>query len=143
MTIGWTNKDVVIVGAGLAGLSTALYLSQLDPDRQITILDRQEHNVEDKKRSTISSFAAAGMLAPQSERLPQGQLLDLCLASRQMYPDFCDLVESMAKESGEEGAKYLLQQNRDESTNLEPWSVGYIGSGFLAPAFAGDTVASK
>jgi len=131
------------VGAGLAGLSTALYLSQIDPDRHITIVDKQEHDIEMKKKTTISSFAAAGMLAPQSERLPKGSLLDLCLASRRMYPDFCDLVESLAKESGEEGAKYLAKKDRDETANLDPWSVGYMASGgFLAPAFAGDSVAT-
>ncbi|CAB9509663.1 protein ThiO/ThiG [Seminavis robusta] len=135
------NKDTVIVGAGLAGLSIALYLSQLDPDRQITILDREEHDIEAKKRTTISSFAAAGMLAPQSERLPKGHLLDLCLASRRMYPEFCDLVESLAQESGQEGAKFLMPQQ--QSSQEPPWSVGYMASGgFLAPAFAGDTVAT-
>ena len=135
------NKDTVIVGGGLAGLSTALYLSQLDPQRHITILDREDHEVEAKKKTTISSFAAAGMLAPNSERLPKGMLLDLCLASRRMFPQFCDLVELLARESGKEGAKYLMPCNG--STLLDPWRVGYVASGgFLAPSFAGDTVAT-
>ena len=97
--------------------------------------------MEAKKKTTISSFAAAGMLAPNSEQLPKGMLLDLCLASRRMFPQFCDLVESLARESGEEGAKYLMPCNG--STLLDPWRVGYVASGgFLAPSFAGDTVAT-
>jgi thiazole synthase len=88
----------------------------------------------------VASFAAAGMLAPQSERLPKGDLLDLCVASRRMYADFCGLIESLAKESGEEGAPYLPT---DDNTEMEPWEVGYVSSGgFLAPALAGDSVAT-
>ena len=141
------HKDTVIIGSGLAGLSAALYLSQVDPDRHITIVDKQSHDIEAKRKTTVSSFAAAGMLAPQSERLPRGPLLDMCLESRRMYPEFCDMVESMAKESGEEGAKYLWHGNNSDdnnnSGNLDKWSVGYMASGgFLAPAFAGDTVAT-
>ena len=134
------NKDVVIIGGGLAGLSAALYLSQIDPDRHITILDKED--IVDNEKTTVSSFAAAGMLAPQSERLPKGQYLDLCLASKRMFPEFANLVESMAQEAGEEGRPYLIQDN-DEHSTLEPWNIGYVASGgFLAPAFAGDNVAT-
>jgi glycine oxidase len=150
-----TNKqqrDVLILGGGLAGLSVALYLSQLDPSRHITILDRDDTA---SQNGAVASFAAAGMLAPQSERLPQGPLLDLCLASRTMMPDFCDWVETLAKDSGTEGYQYLWTNQRGNSqkekstasltttTDDNPWSVGYLASGgFLAPALAGDSVAT-
>ena len=143
------QRDVVIIGGALAGLSTALYLSQMDPSRHITILDREEYGsdgIEDRDHAQPSSFAAAGMLAPQSERLPPGPLLDLCVASRRMYGDFCNIVETLAEESGQEGEKYLFPKQFKAESNeadLEPWSVGYVGSGgFLAPAFAGDSVAT-
>lgn len=124
------NKDVVVIGGGLAGLSAALYLSQLDPNRHVTIFEREE----EQTATTVASFAAAGMLAPQSERLPQGPLLDLCVASRQCYRDFVDLVEGLAEEAGEDGQKYLTHGDG---------KVGYVASGgFLAPAFAGDSVAT-
>jgi thiazole synthase len=127
------NKDCVIIGGGLAGLSTALYLSQLEPDRHITILEREETRID---KTTVASFAAAGMLAPQSERLPMGPLLDLCISSRRLYPDFVDLVETLAQD--EEGKEHLWSLSDDK-----PWSVGYVASGgFLAPAFAGDSVAT-
>ena len=133
------HRDVVIVGGGLAGLATALYLTQIDPSRHVTILDRQDPTPSKNKQTTVASFAAAGMLAPQSERLPKGDLLDLCMQSRRMYADFCDLVESLAEESGEDGRKYLIDDPNDD----KPWSVGYIATGgFLAPAFAGDSVAT-
>ena len=142
------QRDVVIVGGALAGLSAALYLSQMDGSRHITILDREEYGKFEKNKSgnaQPASFAAAGMLAPQSERLEPGHLLDLCMASRRMYPDFCDMVETLARESGDEGAPYLHENefSHNDNENTDPWSVGYVGTGgFLAPAFAGDAVAT-
>lgn len=130
------KKDVVIIGGGLAGLSIGLSLAQ--SGRQVTILEKEE------RPKNSGSFAAAGMLAPQSERLPDGPLLDLCLASRNMYTSFVRNVESMAKNSGKEGEKYLTKDGDSEgSHNLERWEVGFQATGgFLAPAFAGDSVAT-
>jgi len=42
-TVGLTTEDevdVVIIGAGLAGLSTAYWLSKLDPDLRITVVEK-------------------------------------------------------------------------------------------------------
>jgi thiazole synthase len=136
------HRDALIVGGGLAGLSAALYLSQIDPGRHITILDR-ENPEESRSKTTVASFAAAGMLAPQSERLPKGDLLSLCIASRRMYREFIEMVEALAKESGEEGTPYLWEKDGKDSNGLDPWSVGFVASGgFIAPAFAGDSVAT-
>eukprot|EP00957_Ditylum_brightwellii_P099726 7597202-Ditylum_brightwellii.AAC.1 len=136
-------KDVVIIGAGLAGLSTALHLARTST-HHITILDGQKLNDQVEGKTTAGSFAAAGMLAPHSERLPTGPLLDLCLKSRDIYSDFVSAVEDMAQKSGAEGFPFLYKSpNGDDDDNKTPWDVGYISSGgFLAPAFAGDVVAT-
>uniref|UniRef100_A0A7S3Q2W1 FAD dependent oxidoreductase domain-containing protein n=1 Tax=Chaetoceros debilis TaxID=122233 RepID=A0A7S3Q2W1_9STRA len=133
-------KDVVIIGAGLAGLSAALHIS-LHSNRQVTILDKEDP-FQQMEKTTAGSFAAAGMLAPQSERLPSGPLLDLCLRSRDMYSDFVQEVESITSSCGDDAKKYLWSKNTP-TDGLEPWEVGYSAKGgFLAPAFAGDSVAT-
>ena len=179
-------KDIVIIGAGLAGLSTALHISMNSnkyntngnsnsmsmsnsPPRQITILEKEDPT-QQLKKTTAGSFAAAGMLAPQSERLPSGPLLDLCLESRECYSDFVALVEGLVRGCSGDASRFLWRDvNRDDHGNgnvsndsgngnvsghggnannkgedgLEPWEVGYTATGgFLAPAFAGDSVAT-
>jgi glycine oxidase len=135
------KHDVIIVGGALAGLSVAFYLRQMDPTCSVCIVDREEVDAGSQTQP-VASFAAAGMLAPQSERLPPGPLLDLCMASRQMYPSFCQRVEALAKEWGE--AKRDPKDTTAFDKSFEsPWSVGYmVTGGFLAPAFAGDAVAT-
>ena len=132
-------KDIVIIGGGLAGLSAALHMS-LNSDRQITILEKEDFEQQIKK-TTAGSFAAAGMLAPQSERLPSGPLLDLCLESREMYTEFVQTIESITANCSPDAEKYLW--NDEGKSDLAPWEVGYASTGgFLAPAFAGDSVAT-
>lgn len=107
------NKDVVVVGGGLAGLSTALELAKRG--RQVTVLSRD--------RGEAAAEAAGGMIAPQAERLESGPYLDLCLTSRAMYADWVSSIEAIAGLGGEKAETHF-------------WSSG----GFLSPAFEGDTV---
>lgn len=171
---GSIPRDVLIIGGGLAGLSVAHYIST-NSNRHVTILERELPS-QQRTKTTAGSFAAAGMLAPQSERLPAGPLLDICLQSRNMYGDYVKCVERGARESSlgcavagkkknnyrggggdmmytGEGAKYLWELTDDDgilssfddgpSPPLEPWETGFHSTGgFLAPAFAGDVVAT-
>ncbi|KAL3807082.1 hypothetical protein ACHAXA_002108 [Cyclostephanos tholiformis] len=159
-----TPRDVLIIGGGLAGLSVA-YRIATTSSRHVTILERELPS-DQRRKTTVGSFAAAGMLAPQSERLPAGPLLDICLESRGMYGGWVKGVEGMARDAslgtggggrdrdrrrrrGEmctgEGSKYLWSRfdDADDSSSLEPWETGFHSTGgFLAPAFAGDAVAT-
>jgi len=166
-------RDVIIVGGGIAGLSIALRIATTS-SRHVTIVEREAPRTSTTAGSssssngptTAGSFAAAGMLAPQSERLPAGPLLDICLQSRGMYGEWIKGVERGAMEaSGDanvkgEGYKYLWQGGDDGNTimngntnnyngnnnnqkKMEPWETGFhCTGGFLAPAFAGDAVAT-
>jgi glycine/D-amino acid oxidase-like deaminating enzyme len=68
--------DVIIIGGGVIGLSIARELAL--HQRSVLVLDRG--NPRD-----AASWAAAGMLAPQSEAGDPGPLFDLCLASARIY----------------------------------------------------------
>jgi thiazole synthase len=99
----------VIVGGGIAGLSTALELA--GRGFEVTVLSRDA--------SAAATYAAGGMLAPQSERLDgDSPLLGLAVAARDYYPGW---VRSLEAASGVD--------------------VGLCASGgFLAPAMDGDVV---
>ncbi|KAH8048347.1 MAP kinase [Aureococcus anophagefferens] len=72
-----TAYDVVVVGGGMSGLSTALELRRRG--RSVCVLSRD--------LAQAATLAAGGMLAPQAERLPGGPLLDLCVRSRRGRAD--------------------------------------------------------
>lgn len=172
-------RDVLIIGGGLAGLSAAHYIATHSPTHHVTILERELPLDQQQHKTVAGSFAAAGMLAPQSERLPAGPLLDICLQSREMYGSWVKEVERGAREASlgvgnrkggisnnnrrnshrrdsyytGVGAQYLWELVDDDgilnsfddgpSPPLEPWETGFHSTGgFLAPAFAGDAVAT-
>ena len=78
---------VIVVGAGIIGLSTAWYLRRLGTE--VTIIDPAP--------AQGASHAAAGMLAPAAEVVwGQTPLYPLMRASAQMYPQFSAEVASTA-----------------------------------------------
>jgi thiazole synthase len=93
---------VLIVGGGIMGLAIALELKQ--QGTTVTILS--------KDFQQAASHAAAGMLAPRAEGLEPGPMLDLCLASLDLYPDWVAKLEALTGQT-----------------------VGYWPNGILAPRF--------
>jgi len=78
--------DAAVVGGGVIGLLSALRLRQAG--LSVTLIDRSAPGLSASGRSApdAASWAAAGILGPQVESHEPGPLLDLCLASRQLYP---------------------------------------------------------
>ena len=71
--------QVVVIGAGVMGCATAWRLAQAGV--LVTVLERAVPGAE-------ASSAAAGILGAQTENDGPGPLLDLCLASRALWPKF-------------------------------------------------------
>jgi thiazole synthase len=81
-----TESDILIVGGGIIGLSLAVEMRLLGST--VTVISRDSQQA--------ATIAAAGMLAPQAERLPAGPMLDLALASRALYPEWTRQLEDLA-----------------------------------------------
>jgi glycine/D-amino acid oxidase-like deaminating enzyme len=70
------GTEIIAIGGGIVGLATAIELRLLGAEVRVLCQDFK----------SAAGHAAAGMLAPQAEQIPAGSMLDLCLASRAMYP---------------------------------------------------------
>ncbi len=81
-----SGSEIIVIGGGVIGLATAIELRLLGAE--VTILC--------KDFKTATGHAAAGMLAPQAERIPTGAMWDLCLASRNLYPEWIAKIESIS-----------------------------------------------
>jgi thiazole synthase len=78
-------NDILILGGGLIGLSLAIELKLRGAT--VTVLSR---NLQE-----AAGYVAAGMLAPQAEGIPPGPMLELCLNSRRLYPDWTNKLEGI------------------------------------------------
>jgi glycine/D-amino acid oxidase-like deaminating enzyme len=74
------TADVAIIGGGVIGLTVARALA-LRGVRDVLLLERNNLGLE-------SSWAAAGMLAPQAEANRAHEFFHLTCRSRDMYPEF-------------------------------------------------------
>lgn len=72
------RSDVLIIGGGIIGCALAESLAAAG--RRVTVLEARSIGAE-------ASSAAAGLLAPQIEAHGPGPFLELCLASRALYPE--------------------------------------------------------
>lgn len=83
------QNDISIVGGGIIGLSIAIDLKLRGAN--VTVLSRDFDG--------SATNAAAGMLAPRSETIASSPMLDLCLKSRSLYPDWIDKLEELSGSS--------------------------------------------
>lgn len=79
---------ILVIGAGVIGLAVARELA--GGKNQVTVLDPAMPGTE-------ASWAAAGMLCPDSEPHPHTGLQSLRLAARDLYPEF---VAGLERETG-------------------------------------------
>ncbi len=82
------SSDVLIIGGGVMGLAIAIELKLRGAS--VTVLSRDFH--------AAASLAAAGMLAPQAEEIPPSPMLELCLRSRSLYPEWTRKLEELSGE---------------------------------------------
>ncbi|MEM8777308.1 MAG: glycine oxidase ThiO [Cyanobacteria bacterium P01_G01_bin.49] len=101
------TNDIIIIGGGIIGMAIAVDLKLRGAS--VTVCNRNF--------GQIASVAAAGMLAPHAEELPPGPLLDLCLKSRWLYPEWVRKLQDL--------------------TGLD---LGYNPCGILAPVYDLPTV---
>jgi thiazole synthase len=97
------TRDILIVGGGVMGLAIAVELKR--HGAKVTVIS--------KDFAQAAGNAAAGMLAPMAEKLTSEPMLELCLRSRWMYPEWTQKLE--------------------ELTGVE---TGYLPCGILAPVYS-------
>lgn len=129
-----TRSDVVVVGAGLIGLSCAWRLAQAG--LSVTVIERDTVGVG-------ASLAATGMLAPAAEHEPGSDpLLPLALESLARWPGFRDELQAASGISidyREEGT-LVVAIGRDEVDRLRFRHDLQIRSGLSARWLPGSEV---
>ncbi|GFE67511.1 glycine oxidase ThiO [Chroococcus sp. FPU101] len=80
-----STSEIIVIGGGIIGLAIAVDLKLRGAT--VTVLSRDFQQA--------ASHAAAGMLAPYAEKIPPGAMLDLCLKSRWLYPEWIRKIEDV------------------------------------------------
>lgn len=81
--------DIVLIGAGVIGLSIAFRLKRVDKNLKIAVLG-------DPMNSLMASRAAAGMLAPFGECESADRFFGFCRQSLEKYPEFIEELASVS-----------------------------------------------
>src|SRR4249920_3401548 len=103
-------RDVIVVGSGVIGLSIAHAIAA--GGKSVLVLDPGEPR-------DAASWAAAGMLAPQSEADLPDPLFELCATSRQLFRAWAGQLHEKSgidPEYAEPGLLYLASS--DEALEL-------------------------
>jgi glycine oxidase len=103
------KREIIVIGGGAIGLAIAIELRLRGAS--VTVLSRNS--------GEAAAFVAAGMIAPQAEQISPSAMLELCLRSRALYPDWTGKLE--------------------EISGLE---TGYWPCGILAPVYEMPSVTS-
>ncbi|MBR8837160.1 MAG: glycine oxidase ThiO [Stigonema ocellatum SAG 48.90 = DSM 106950] len=77
------TNDVLIIGGGVIGLAIAIELKMRGAT--VTVVSRSFR--------AAATHAAAGMLAPNAEKIPEGAMYDLCRRSLLLYHDWTHKLE--------------------------------------------------
>ena len=117
------TPDVLIVGGGIIGASIALRLAQAGLG--VTVLDRGAPG-------SGASSAAAGMLAPQGERVQPRSFAELCVASRRLYPDFAAEVQELSGQAVgyRSDGTLLVALNPEQENELSTVALEQAAQGF-------------
>src|SRR5215471_13759429 len=100
-------RDVIVVGGGVIGLSIAHAIAT--DGKSVMVLDPGQS-------SDAASWAAAGMLAPQSEADTPDPLFDLCSASLRIYRNWAQQLHEQSgvdPEYQESGLLYIAGSIED------------------------------
>lgn len=79
------TSDVLIIGGGIIGLASAVELKLRGTN--VTVICRDF--------TTAASHAAAGMIAPDAEKITNPAMLSLCMRSRALYPEWITKLEEL------------------------------------------------
>src|SRR5919202_453537 len=102
-------SDILIIGGGVIGLAIAVELKVRGAT--VTVVTR-----DFKQGFTL---AAAGMLAPFAEGIPKSPMLDLCLRSRSLYPEWIRKLEQLTGVTTGYWPSGILAPVYEEPTDLE------------------------
>ncbi|MEH1924954.1 glycine oxidase ThiO [Nostoc sp.] len=120
------TSETVIIGGGVIGLAIAIELKLRGAN--VTVLCRDFQ--------AAATHAAAGMLAPDAENIPNGAMRSLCWRSRALYPDWtrkleeltglstgyrpCGILAPVFEEAGGQGSREQGAGGREQEENFSP-----------------------
>ena len=81
-----TQQNILVLGGGAIGLASAIELAQ--QGAEVTILNHRPQSA--------ALFAAAGMLAPEAEKIEDPRFFEFCRESRDRYPKWVAQIEALS-----------------------------------------------
>ncbi|HEY6330394.1 MAG TPA: glycine oxidase ThiO [Blastocatellia bacterium] len=127
------GKDAIVIGGGIIGCSIAVALAHAG--MKVTVLERGRAGEE-------ASWAAAGMLSPQTDATGKSPFFDLCMASRSMYPDFAAKMQALSgiDPCYQDDGILCLALTEDEAKKMAGWSAWQKRQGLTVEYISGGGV---